>query len=104
MSKKPKKRYETISQINDEIDRYKAKAKKLQERACALDIKADTIARSENAELNAELIGFTREQARKLRRTVFNIENKKMAELKEKLAEFQTQIFPGIIEDRSIQR
>lgn len=102
--KKPKKRYEHISQINDEIDRYRRKAKKLQEKAEALDIKADTIARSTGAELNAELIGFTRLHAAKLRRSVFNIENKKMVALKQKLAEFQTQIMPGIVADPSIQR
>lgn len=104
MSKKPKKRFESISQIHDEIDRYKRKAKKLQDTADALDIKADALARSENAELNAELIGFTRAQARKHRTTVFNIENKKMAKLKEKLAEFQTAIIPGVVPDSSIQR
>lgn len=104
MRKRTKKRFESISQINDEIDRYKRKAKKLQEAADALDIKADTIARSENAELNVELIAFTRLQASRHRRSVFNIENKKMAELKGKLAEFQTQILPGVVPDSSIQR
>lgn len=101
---KTKKRYESISQIYDEIDRYKLKARKFQDAANALDVKADMIARSEHADLNAELIGFTREQAAKHRRSAFRIENKKLIQLKQKLAEFQTQTLPGVVPDSSIQR
>lgn len=102
--KKPKKRYEHISQINDDIERYRKKAEKFRNSAEAQDIKADTIARSTDAHLNAELIGFTRAQAAKARRSAFNIETKKMVKLKEKLAEFQTEPLPGIVPDRSTQR
>ena len=104
MKSRTKKRYISISQINDEIDRYKAKARKLRDSADAYDIQADRIAQSDHAELNVELIGFNRIKASKLRRSAFNIENKKMVDLKQKLAEFTTDPLPGIIDDRLIQR
>lgn len=99
-----KRRYQTANQIRDDIDRFKRKAQKLMDSAAQLDKLADLMIENNPLDVNPEDIIYHREQAKKKRQSALRIEQRKLVHLKNKLAEFNTEILPGIgINDRSIQ-
>lgn len=102
MKRKTRKRYLTANQIRDEIDKYKEKHRRFLEQAEGLELSADEFARTENG---AEDAAYKREQAKKCRRSAQRIMEDRIPKLKQKLAEFATELLPGIITDgdRSIQ-
>lgn len=101
--KKTKRRYESHTQIIDEIERYKVKMQRLLERSLLLESKAMLLVLQNDGRWNED-IALKRKEAAKLRRSAFRIENHKLPYLKQKLAEFNTELLPGTgITDRSIQ-
>jgi hypothetical protein len=97
---KIKKRYRHAREINYAIDRYKLKAQKLRDSASALDMQADEMIKPQNSgRWNREQITFNREQAKKKRQAAGRIEERTLSKLKEKLAEWQTDLLPGVITD-----
>jgi hypothetical protein len=102
-TKKTRRRFDTPQAIYDEIDKSKTKAVGLIRQAEVLEAEAKEIA-SRNNPNNAELIGFKREQAKKLRAQYGRIMNKRLPYLSQKLAELNTNPMPGIISDRSVER
>jgi hypothetical protein len=101
-TKKPKRRFETANQIRDEIDKYKAKANKLMDSAAAYDLKADELFKTGNLEVAPDA-EFARETAKKRRRSAARIMERRLPKLKDKLAEFATELLPGkVVEDRSV--
>lgn len=103
-TKKPKRRFYTANQIRAEIDRYRVKADKLTGQAVIYDLKAGELVRLGDPN-SAEEIGFNREMAKKRRKSAARILDKKLPYLAQKLAEWQTDIMPGIITngDRSVE-
>lgn len=97
--KKPQKRYETANQIRDAIDKYRAKAQKLRDSAHALDLVAEQFAAVGG---QSEQVAFNRDQADKKRESASRIERKTLTKLKDKLAEFNTNLMPFMGDDRSI--
>lgn len=94
---KKKRRYNTANDIRDDIERYNL------EQAEELEREVKRLVMRDDPKL-AELIGFKREQAKKLRKKSNRIMDKKMQHLKEKLAEWSTPPLPGTgIEGRDIQ-
>lgn len=106
MNKKTARRYYTCNEIRDDIDKYKAKARKLLESADALEIKARQIISSSghNAQWVKERSGFNLSQADRKRRSARRIEEKTLVFLKNKLSEWMTPVMPGMPNenDRSI--
>ena len=100
--KRPKKRFNSREEILAEIDRYKIKFQRHMDRAQAFDVAADEYIICGTSD--PEQIGYNREQAKKCRKSAYNIENNKLVKLKQKLAEFDTTTMNGIINDPSIQR
>lgn len=101
-TKKPKRRYYTAHEIRKDIARYQEKALKLQREAEAEEKIAAALYKK--GPLHAELTGFHAETAEKLRQSAARIYDKKLPRLKEKLAEFDTDLLPGLgITDRSIE-
>jgi len=92
--KKQRKRFETAQQINDAIDQYKSKARKMIDHAVNLEYLAGQLAMA--GPLEAENVLYKRAVARKLRVSAFNIEKNKLPKLKEKLSEFMTPQLPGL--------
>lgn len=100
---KKKRRYNTANDIRDDIERYKRKAVQCLEQAEELEREVKRLVIRDDPKL-AELIGFKREQAKKLRKKSNRIMDKKMQHLKEKLAEWSTPPLPGTgVEGRDIQ-
>lgn len=105
MPKREKKRWMTANQIRDAIDEYKARAQNLMDTAATQDLKADRLYETQDPRL-AEDASFAREQAKKMRRSAQRIYEIKLVKLKQRLAEWSTELLPGVISDgdRSIQR
>lgn len=101
-TKKPKRRYYTAHEIRKDIARYEEKMAKLTTDAEFEDMLADKFyAKGPEA---AEEAGFHREHAKKLRRAISRIMEKKLPYLKDKLSEFMTDLLPGTgITDRSVE-
>lgn len=100
--KRKKRRYFTANEIRDAIDLYKVKAQKFSESADAYDLKADELFRTNDPKL-AEDAGFAREIAKKRRRSANRIKDKKLPYLAQKLAEWSTDLLPGMGSDRSVE-
>ena len=103
MKTKPKKRYQTCNEIRDEIERYQQKALRFVQQAEALELSAKELAKSA---LHGEAAAYNRTQAAKARRSAQRIHDKRLPLLKQKLAEWNTELLPGVITDgdRSIPR
>lgn len=100
--KKKKKRYETIQQITREIDAAHAKVEKLLKQAEALDAEANMLLASGPG--FSEDVATRREQAIKLRKQAFRLEQNRIPFLKGKCGEFLTGVLPLIDNgDKSIQ-
>jgi hypothetical protein len=78
--------------ITREIDSYKLKLQRLLDRAASFDLQADQLFKSGLSEDGV----YHREQAKKLRRSAFRIEKKRLPYLSQKLAEFLTPQLPAI--------
>jgi len=105
MKKKPPRRFNTANEIRAEIDRYRAKARKLLAEADQLEEKAKELLGSEghNEKWVKEQYGFNLDWAYKKRASASRIEEKTMVRLKNKLSEWMTPQIPGIDNgDRSI--
>lgn len=102
--KKPPKRYETANQIRDEIDACKERVRHKLAAAEAYDIEASNLFKAGHP--YEEDAAFKREQGKVLRRQAHRIETKRIPKLSEKLAEFNTELLPGVIPDgdRSVTR
>lgn len=103
---KPKKvrRFDTSQQIEDEIDLARKHIDHKLAVAQAYDIEADNLFKVGHP--FSEDAVFKREQAKVLRRQAYRIETKRIPKLREKLAEFKTELLPGVITDgdRSLPR
>lgn len=101
-TKKPR-RFETSQQIEDEIEACKERARHKMRVAHTLDMEADVLFQHHE---ESELGVFKREQAKKVRHQAYRIENVRIPKLSQKLAEFKTDLLPGVITngDRSIPR
>lgn len=100
--KRPKKRFNSREEILAEIDRWKAKAQRLMERAASFDLTADEFAKYGSD--NPNDIPWHREKAKACRKSVYRIEKDRLSRLKQKLSEFETKPMKGIVDDPSIQR
>lgn len=98
--KKPKKRYHTIQQITREIDAAHAKVEKLLKMADNLDHVADGLIQAGPA-LEEDAAG-KREEADKLRKQAFRLEQNRIPHLKQKCGEFLTGQLPFMDDDPSI--
>lgn len=101
-TKKEKKRYLTANQIREDIDKYKAKALRLVQQAEGLELHAKELDKNPLAK---ETAAWNRSQALKARKAAHRIHESKLKQLKEKLAEWQTDLLPGVLDklDRSVQ-
>jgi hypothetical protein len=99
---KAKKRFQTPNQIRDEIDKFKDKALRFVQQAEGLELAAKELVKSP---VTYEDGVFKREQAKKCRASARRIHEVKLRQLKEKLAEMNTNLIPGILDpmDRSVQ-
>lgn len=97
-----KRRYHNETEIQRDIDKWKAKAQKFMDSAAALDLKADSLFLTGRSELVPDA-QFAREEAKKRRKSAFRIQNRKLVLLKEKLAEFLTEPLPGTGAGKDIQ-
>lgn len=95
-TKRTKKRYLTANQIRDEIDQFKQKALRSVQEAEGLELSARDMAAYPNMK---EDMVWRLEQAKKARRRAQRINDIKLPKLKQKLAEWQTEIMPSIITD-----
>lgn len=95
--KVPKKRYRSAQDITREIDLYKQKLQRLLDRASSFDLQADELFKA-GPGLHEDAT-YHREQAKKMRRSAFRIEKIRLPFLSQKLAEFQTELLPGVITD-----
>jgi len=93
----PKKRFLTAQQISREIDECKLKLQRLLDRASSYDLQADTLFKA-GPGLKEDAV-YHREQAKKMRRSAFRIEKKRLPFLARKLAAFNTELLPGVIQD-----
>lgn len=103
MKTKIKKRFLTANQIRDEIDKYKEKAERLRQSAEAYELKAKELRKAgPSLEEDAKC---AEEQAKKNWASIKRIKESRLPKLKEKLAEWSTELLPGVIADgdRSIQ-
>ena len=97
MKKRTKRRFNSTNQIRDEIDRWKAKAGAYNASADMLEIKAADLYK-QGPEWTEEA-NYAKEMAKKKRASAGRIESRKLVKLKEKMAEFNTNLLPGIIAD-----
>lgn len=95
MKTKGPQRYRTANDIRDAIDRYRAKAKKLRERAEAYDLITSQMVRANSQKLS-ENIAYRRLVADKLREAASRIEERQLTKLKNKLAEILTPQLPSL--------
>lgn len=102
MKTRQKKRYLTANQIRDDIDRYKKKALDLEVQATGMEQHAKRLSGTIRA---VEECRWLEDQARKARRAANRIYKNRLPALKQKLAEWSTELLPGVITDgdRSIQ-
>lgn len=98
---KKKKRYFTPNQIRDEIDRYIDKMRKCEDSAQAYEHKARQFKEAGDW-IQAE---FDEKQAEIYRKKAKRIKDVRLVHLKQKLAEMNTELLPGVIsdKDRSVQ-
>lgn len=103
--KKQKKRYLTANQIRYDIERYQAKMKFLEKDAARLEAEANQLQRHNPSAYNRELSAFKLKQADKAHRAIARIHDKKLPYMKQKLAEWSTELLPGVIpdNDRSVE-
>lgn len=92
------KRFQTEQEILELIDRYVDEAKALSNSADNLDAQADSYRNTENA----FQIGGLRDVAEKARERVV-WRHRRIAHLKDKLAEFRTQPLVGVLDDGSVE-
>jgi hypothetical protein len=96
-----RKRYYSTQQINDDIDKWKAKARKHRDTADAYDLQAQIHFKDGNS---VELAKSLRQDADKKRAAAVRIETRRLPRLKQKLAEFRTLELSGLGGDGSVER
>lgn len=102
MSKPRKKRYRNANDIRDKIDWYKTRMQKHNDAAHALEMKARMLAQQGRPDMAGD-IHYALSEALRYRKAAARIQEKRLPNLKQKLAEIMTPQLPALeTEDKSI--